>query len=51
MMAIFIEKGEPTRQGWKRLKVSMAEYFDPAKHEIEESEQPRDHLYFRFVPL
>ena len=28
-MSIYVQKGEPTRQGWKRLRIFLAEYYNP----------------------
>lgn len=29
MMSVFIEQGQPTRHGWKRLKVFVAKFYNP----------------------
>ena len=29
MMSVYVERGEPTRAGWKRIRFFVAEYYNP----------------------
>ena len=57
MMSIYLEKGEPTRQGWKRLQFCIAEYYNPdwksALTKVGEDgyREPHDHEFFTFKEL
>lgn len=57
MMSIYLEKGEPTRQGWKRLHFCIAEYYNPdwssALTDIGKAtyREPHDHEFFTFKEL
>lgn len=54
MMSVFIERGQPTRQGWKRLKVFIAEYYNPDWQTFfqatnpTELKEPHDNEFFTF---
>ena len=58
-MSIFVQKGEPTRHGWKRLKFYLTEYYNPdwtlSSLGIENDEvplrEPHDHEFFTFTEL
>lgn len=56
MMSIYIQRGEPTRQGWKKIRFFHSEYYNPdwtfAPKEGEEiGRDPHDHEFFTFVDL
>jgi hypothetical protein len=52
MMSMYIEKGEPTRHGWKRLKFYVSEYYNPDWENFDENERlPHDNEFFSFTFL
>ena len=51
MMSIYIENGEPTRQGWKKLKFFLVDYYNPDWHSTDLSREPHDHEFFTFTEL
>jgi len=67
MMSVYVERGEPTRQGWKRIRFFVAEYYNPDWQNYDEiikaiSEEgkdaapevvraPHDHEFFTFTEL
>ena len=50
MMSIYIERGQPTRAGYKRLRYSLAEYYNPNWMSFDER-LPYDHEFFTFTEL
>ena len=34
MMSIFVERGEPTRVGYKRVRFFLADYYNPDWHSL-----------------
>ena len=51
MMSLYIEKGEPTRQGWKRLRIFLAEYYNPDWVNFSAEREPHDHEFFTFKEI
>ena len=67
MMSVYVERGEPTRAGWKRIRFFVAEYYNPDWQNYEAlvkavSEggkdaapevlrEPHDHEFFTFTEL
>jgi hypothetical protein len=46
-MSIFIEPGLPTRQGWKKLKIFKADYYNADWNQMEPL--PHDNEFFTFT--
>ena len=56
MMSIFIQKGEPTRQGWKKIRFFLTEFYNADWSKLpQEGEEnfrdPHDHEFYTFVDL
>ena len=62
MMSIYIERGEPTRVGYKRIRFYLAEYYNPDWNSLAEAEKnpkglpenfrkPHDHEFTTFTEL
>ena len=51
MMSLYIEKGEPTRQGWKKLRFFLAEYYNPDWKSTDVTREPHDHEFFTFTEI
>lgn len=62
MMSIYVERGEPTRVGYKRVRFYLAEYYNPDWHSLAAYEQklqempenfrkPHDHEFLTFREL
>ena len=51
MMSLYIEKGEPTRQGWKKLRFFLAEYYNPDWESTDVTREPHDHEFFTFTEI
>ena len=53
-MSLYIEKGEPTRQGWKRLQFYKVDYYNPNWEldlPLDDNtpwREPHDHEFFTF---
>jgi len=56
-MSIFVQKGEPTRQGFKRVSLTLAEYYNPDWTNLTPDSttgiirEPHDHEFFTFTDL
>ncbi len=58
-MSINIERGIPTRSGYKRLQFSLANYYNPDWNTLQDDEAiskagfrpPHDHEFFTFTEL
>jgi hypothetical protein len=66
MMSIFVERGEPTRQGWKRIRLFIAQYYNPdwtqliahcpspnvdGNQDDQLLREPHDHEFFTFTSI
>ena len=67
MMSIFVEIGEPTRQGWKRIRLFFADYYNPDWKNYDQAllsmteeakegsaqpiREPHDHEFFTFTEI
>lgn len=57
MMSLYIEKGEPTRIGWKRLHFYLVELYNPdwtkpfPEDPNENFRSPHDHEFFTFTEI
>lgn len=56
MMSVYVENGQPTRHGWKRLKLFVAEYYNPDWQEFAQIDdkllkEPHDNEFFTFCEV
>ena len=51
MMSIYLEAGEPTRQGWRKLSVFLVDYYNPDWNIIGGLREPHDHEFFTFTEV
>ena len=53
-MSMFVQRGQPTRKGYKRLRFALADYYNPDWHSLPEGEgwrEPHDHEFYTFTEL